>query len=373
LKEIGVGCTSCLLNKEKKGFTPNKINEDCEVAFLGTNGLTAFSQQDLFQGSEAIRLFEKAIYKVADPKDCSFLNLNLCITDKPDNWEPCRKHLIQSLKMMPRLKIIALVGADAYKLVTGKKVTFKDVFAKPFKHPDFPVELFPIYHPASAGHNPDMEPLIYNGIRQVFDYVSVKKKLIKPFKSVVVTKPEILHKILPYLIKQPILATDTEFTDLKIWLKEMLCISFSWEVRTGIGIPYKRWDAIQNKIVPFWQPPEMNLIKESIPKIFDGKQVVTHNGGAEWSTLKKEFKYDLVWTYDTMYRAHEIDCNYSKNLDSLVSRYIPENAGYKKDFWGDEIEDGWYKDKPIEQVVDYCNMDAANTFELAKIFEAINE
>ena len=373
--EIGdKDCKKCELHETRNKLVLNKVNPNCEIAFVNTSG----GLDENKEGKNLLNAIKKAN---VNPDDCSFLSCTLCFLSgdklKRKNWQICYDNFAESMHQMPKLKLVVLLGVDVYKMISGKASgTMKDLFCQPFKLEEWNnIEFFPTYSPGSICYKPTPTAIdnFYSGIRRAIERLVIQKKLTKKFNSVIIREDADLRNILPYIEKARKFAVDTEFTSLQIWRSELICASFSWENNTAVGIPWKKYNKEKDCMEYYWNVLQQSEIRQAIPAIFlSGKSITTQNGKVESLIMRKEFGIKVDYKFDIMHKVYLDNSNLPANLKAITARMLPENIGWKEDFWGDvtdkELKDEtWYKKKDLWETIELCNKDAANTFELTNI------
>jgi hypothetical protein len=290
--------------------------------------------------------------------------------------DACKVNFKDSIKEMPNLKMIVLLGNDSYKAVTGQStVKMKSVYLQPFKLEEYgEIYFVPIPHPASLLYNPTPEAnaKFYDGVKSCFELLKAYKKVTKQRRFIYILDSEKLVRALDILKKHKFLSIDTETTGLKFYSSEMLCFAISFEDSTAIAFPWK-WGV--DSLDYFWNEKDRELIIQTFSEFFfdPNKGFTAHNSKFDSLIFREEFGYPIEnIRFDTMNAAFLLDSNKPSDLDSVVLRELPENVGYKKSFWIDvsesEKEAGtWWKKKKLDDVLEYCCEDASNTFTLSKI------
>jgi uracil-DNA glycosylase family 4 len=375
-------CKACSLrvNQNQGRVIKNWINTESEIACLGLGGgATEQEQCRPFVGDAGQRLRDALRKAGVNDNNISYLNAVLCWppSNKIDAsmYEPCRHHFKESIEQMPNLKLVIVLGADAYKFLTGEKPTMKSVYLKQINIPEYPDILFlPVYHPSYSLRQPtpDNIKLFYDGIKNSITILQAKKKLTKKKKIFVVRSKEQLYKILDILKTKSVLSFDTETTSLKFYKAKLICFGFSYELLTAIVFPYMIPDGDILKY--YWEEPEREAIKKFMREIFNDKtkSIVAQNGKYDSLICSKIFGTGIAnLKFDSMLASYTLDSNQSFDLDSLVVREIPEHAGYKANFWSkvseSDKEDGsWIFKVDYEDVLEYNGIDCFCTLEISQ-------
>lgn len=373
-------CTRCELvkNRAERPVVPNLVNPRAEIALLGLSPAKDEIKKDLpFIGDAGKKIRDALGRANVSVQDVSFLNSALC-------WPPnnklnkaittaCSVHFDESLKLMPNLKVVLLLGGEACKAVSGvQKTVMKDLYLRPFKLEKYGEILFiPNYHPASILYNPTPPQiaLFYEGIKQSIEIYKSLKELTKPVRSVIIKDEELLKSSLDFLGRQPFLAYDSEFTSLQFKLAELLTLHFSSEENTALGFPYMWWNG--EAIVPYWPSDTMSYIDNWAKFIFTNPNTSICGQNIKIDSLvARRFGLEKGITnivFDTQAASFVLDSNLPMSLEDLIAREIPERAGRKARFWGDVDKKNWYKYFTLDQILEYGNDDAMDTFKIANI------
>jgi uracil-DNA glycosylase family 4 len=374
------GCFSCSLYTHRKdeNVVKNWINTESEICFHGLGpGETEAKELQPFIGAAGQQL-RQAIGKTdIRVQDVSFTNAVLCQPplNKIDKTMtvPCHHHFEESIKAMPNLKLVVLLGAEAYQSVVGSKPTIKNVYMRPFQLPKYGnINFVTNYHPSFILRSPSKEnkDLFYNGIKTAVDLLKASKKLVKQKKYVKIYTEDALNKIMPFILKQSSMSLDTEATSKDSHVAKLLVVAVSFEASTGIGIPYNK--IVGREIVPYW-PAETMTKLTNFYKILVNKPLVLQNSKYDSLVFNNNLGFPINNVgFDTMLASHLLNSNETSNLEDLVMRYLPEEAAYKTDFWNrftqTEVDIGaWVYKVNYDKLMDYCISDADCTFQLAQI------
>jgi len=373
-------CLFCSLYQDRTQVVKNVVNTEAEICFHGLGPGESEDKEGVPFIGRAGGILKGSINKHYDISKVSFTNSVLCLP--PDNkinktmTSACLYNFQESIKQMPNLKIVVLLGTDAYKAVTGNAIPMKKVYLQMFQLPEYgEIYFLPCYHPASILYNPTPEAidLFHNGIKTAFTILKARKVISKPQKYVNILNKEQLDKALQLIYNQPQISIDTETTGLQFSFAEMICLAVCFEERTAIAIPWK-WGV--EKLDYYWPEAEREKIRKTFVNYFndESKGVCAHNSKFDSLIFFKEFGSQINnIRFDTMTASFILDSNSPNDLESCTVREIPENAGRKKSFWAniseaDKESGTWWRKKTLDETLDYCCEDADNTFSLAKIY-----
>ena len=156
------------------------------------------------------------------------------------------------------------------------------------------------------------------------------------------------------LLKQKIVAFDTETEGLNSLETEIVGISFSWKSNKGFYLPIEKDKATQleyfNILKPFFQDKEIIKVGHNLK--FD---------------IKVLYKYDIYVAaplYDTMVAHYLINPDMRHNLDTLSESYLNYAPISKK---GKNQKS--MRDIPVDEVTNYASEDADLSFQLKQIFD----
>ena len=162
------------------------------------------------------------------------------------------------------------------------------------------------------------------------------------------------------LLKQKIVAFDTETEGLNSLETEVVGISFSWESNKGFYVPIKKDKTIQleyfNILKPFFNSQEIIKVGHNIK--FD---------------IKVLYKYDIVVSepiYDTMVAHYLINPDMRHNLDTLSESYLNYSPISIESLIGKKGKNQKsMRDIPIDEVTNYASEDADLSLQLKYIFD----
>jgi len=373
-------CILCSLCETRINVVKNVIVPETEIAVLGLGP----GENEDFEGTPFVgragQKLKEALYKNGiNPSDISYLNSVLC---RPPNnklkkdYIICLKYFEESLKEMPNIKIIMVLGVDAYKFITGKtKAAMSSIYSIPFKLEKYGDILFyPNYHPAALLYKPDhiIEEKFVGGFRIMKEMLEASKTITKKNNYKHILNPEHLDIALNVLKRQEFFSFDLETTSLVPHQAKILSFNFSWEEKTGIAFPY--YYINNGNLEYFWEEEQRNKIIETLKEIFSSDvKVTTQNGKYDSLVLKHNFGFGIKIAFDTMLASFLLDSNQNFNLDSITAREIPEEAGVKSEFWNsinadeEQRKEDWYLKISLEDLLDYGIHDADVTYRLTKI------
>lgn len=162
------------------------------------------------------------------------------------------------------------------------------------------------------------------------------------------------------LLKQKIVAFDTETEGLNSLETEIVGISFSWESNKGFYLPIKKDKTIQLEYFNILRP------------FFNNKEIIKVGHNIKFD-IKVLFKYDVVVSepiYDTMVAHYLINPDMRHNLDTLSESYLNYSPISIESLIGKKGKNQKsMRDIPIDEVTNYASEDADLSLQLKYIFD----
>ena len=344
-------CQDCELVQYRQHVVKNVINTEAEIAIVGmmpggeenkTGDPFCSSQQNESAGKN----LNTALTKIGiNRNDVSIMNCALCTHPEnklnKKNWFACKKYFFESLKAMPNLKLVFVMGNDAYKCIADvSKAVMKEVYCKVYKNEQYGNVLFiPNYHPASiinirAMKDPDRIRKFYEGFKIGLDIFNSLKVTTKKHNYILVKTEEQLWPVLAEFEKQTSYCPDLETTSVKPHKAKILCISLSWEPYTAVSIPI--WYVKDGVLQKYWSDETEYKIVQVMKKVCTdpNKQCCGQNKRYDSLVLRNQFGFGIEnIVYDIMLGTFVLNCNDFYNLESITTIWLPEEAGVKASFW----------------------------------------
>ena len=162
------------------------------------------------------------------------------------------------------------------------------------------------------------------------------------------------------LLKQKVVAFDTETEDLNSLETEIVGISFSWASNKGFYLPIKKDKTVQieyfNILKPFFNNNEIIKVGHNIK--FD---------------IKVLYKYDVIVAgplYDTMVAHYLINPDMRHNLDTLSESYLNYTPISIESLIGKKGKNQKsMRDISVEEVTNYASEDADLSLQLKHVFD----
>ncbi|MBS1777537.1 MAG: DNA polymerase I [Bacteroidetes bacterium] len=175
--------------------------------------------------------------------------------------------------------------------------------------------------------------------------------------------PKEIEVLVSELLKQPVIAFDTETTDIDAMRAELVGFSFSWEKGIGFYIPTSNQKHEVKELLGKFQP------------LFERTDVcwVGHNIKYD-ITLLKHYGFSLKGSlYDTMLAHYIIEPEGRRNMDLLSERFLNYKPVSIETLIGSGKAQKSMRDISIELVKEYAAEDADVTGQLKKCFDPIVE
>jgi len=169
-----------------------------------------------------------------------------------------------------------------------------------------------------------------------------------------------LEYFMKKLLKQKIVAFDTETEGLNSLETEIVGISFSWSSNKGFYLPIKKDKSVQleyfNILKPFFNNKEITKVGHNIK--FD---------------IKVLYKYDIIVSgplYDTMVAHYLINPDMRHNLNTLSESYLNYSPISIESLIGKKGKNQKsMRDIDINEVTNYASEDADLSLQLKQIFD----
>ena len=162
------------------------------------------------------------------------------------------------------------------------------------------------------------------------------------------------------LLKQKIVAFDTETEGLNSLETEIVGISFSWASNKGFYVPIKKDKSIQLEY--------FNILKP----FFNNKDIIKVGHNIKFD-IKVLYKYDVVVSeplYDTMVAHYLINPDMRHNLDTLSESYLNYTPISIESLIGKKGKNQKsMRDIPVKQVTNYASEDADLSLQLKHVFD----
>lgn len=389
IKRVGdLSCTACDLAQYRKQVVQNVINPEAEITLIGLipgkneneHGIPFYESKRSAGHELNIILSHVGV----DRSDISIMNCALCL--HPENklgkkqWNACRHHFVESMKLMPNLKIAITLGEIAYKMISGaSKGSMKEAYLKTFKLEEFEgVTFVPLGHPASwlysrsSSVRNQKKKKFEEGFKRALELLKAAKIVTKkPVYKYVLTEEDLEIALKKMRSEVKLFAYDSEATSLIPHKAKILSFHFSWEPYTALGIPFRQ--SVNDELVEYWRNPWHAMLVEAVEEALTDPERRSCCQNKKYDSLL--LHHDLGFTikncaFDTMSAGFLLDPRGKHDLASLVMLYCPEIAIDKAAFWGqftekEKKEGTWYKNIPLESLLEYGCIDSDSTFQLA--------
>lgn len=311
-----------------------KGNTESPIAFVGEAlGKTEVVMEEPFVG-DAGHLLNLAIQEAGYDRGQMFVtNAVKCRpknneTPKSKHIKACRPYLEEELKLL-KPKVICVLGNPAMESVLKIKGITK-YRGEEIWSDEFQCNVYPVYHPAYVLRDNTHRDIFFNDIRNVLNKAFSKEEVKQEEKNYFVVKTiEEFRKAKKFLLKQELLAIDTE-TFLSDPLEgEILCFGFSWEEGSALTIPL-----CGQNMVPIWEPSEQREMREGLEEILYNVKAVYQNGKYDMEFLimagYNRNKLFEMWVGDSMLLHHVLNENANHGLDDLTLIYTDMGAYYNE-------------------------------------------
>lgn len=187
-------CTKCTLHKSRNLTVPGEGPLKAELMFVGEGpGATEDIQGKPFTGLSG-KFFDKLLNLITLKREDIFI-VNIVKCRPPGNRAPslnernaCLPYLKeQILTIKPH--IICTLGKTALETLT-EETSISKLHGKLITKDN--IELFPLYHPAAALHNPTLRPILESDMYKLKHILGRPKKL-NPFENVDPTLDSFFH------------------------------------------------------------------------------------------------------------------------------------------------------------------------------------
>ncbi|MDP2363560.1 MAG: uracil-DNA glycosylase family protein, partial [Ignavibacteria bacterium] len=301
---------------------------------------------------------------------------------KDSEIKACSHYLDEEIKSLKKLKLIVALGAVALKRFFGKSGIKSDqARGTILNHPTYGPVLV-TYHPAKPLHVKDTQERAAIESSIIEDYKKVGEFLRggiqhkeADYKHYVVRNLKQAEWLFSALNKSEIFSFDIETSSFDYLDSKILSISFSWQNRTAVTLPF-----YYQGLKPFWSDSEFKKVFSGLKFVLENPAVkkIAHNGKFDMQHLRSfGIKVENFYA-DTMLMHYLIDENSFHDLKTLAWIYT-DVGGYDREFDEERkkiardkgvgsYESVSFADLPHEKLWKYSNLDADVTFRLFNIF-----
>lgn len=192
-----------------------------------------------------------------------------------------------------------------------------------------------------------------------------------------ITDFSLAKNILKHLQTVSMFSFDVEATALDINTEYLLGVGFSWQVKTGVYIPFRKRDRgiFVSQLENFWDEHQIEELTIFIQELFTKSKAVkaAHNAGFDLLWLSDQFKipikdiHNVYCTQFNEYIQHPYtgpDADKRFKLATLVKDRYPDLADYKDTFTKVKTND-MSEVRSTEEIGEYCAKDCDACLRLA--------
>lgn len=188
-------CTRCPLSATRTRVITGQGNSNAPLMLLGEapGGHEDMISGQVFTGEAGQHLEEFLNFINLERRDFYLTNTVKCRPSKPSprgrygpysNRRPktseikaCNHWLKQELKLLSP-KIIVTLGTVPLSSLLGKNAAMKDHHGKPFFNGCYQAWIFPLFHPAAIIYNRKIEPLYYDDLTKLKEFIQIHLQLL---------------------------------------------------------------------------------------------------------------------------------------------------------------------------------------------------